>query len=140
MLETVPHEIAFGKHISSKSCGVDRSAHKEQSCPMEPLDQAAARLEALGSPVRLTIYRYLVRAGDAGRPVGAIQEEMGMAASTLSHHLKLLESVDLIARRKEGTTHYCSARYATMDALIGYLTEECCVDAGGHAGAPHPKS
>lgn len=97
---------------------------------MEPLDQAAARLEALGSPVRLSIYRYLVRAGEGGKPVGAIQEQMGMAASTLSHHLKHLEAVDLIARRKEGTTHFCSARYTTMDALIGFLTEECCVDAG----------
>lgn len=104
---------------------------------MEALDQAAARLEALGSPVRLAIYRYLVRAGEGGQPVGAIQEKMGIPASTLSHHLKHLESVDLIARRKDGTTHFCTARYTTMDDLIGYLTDECCVDAGGHAGAGH---
>ena len=98
---------------------------------MENLDQAAARLEALGSPVRLAIYRFLVRAGDRGQPVGAIQAKMDVPASTLSHHLKHLETVDLIARRKEGTTHFCTARYPTMDALIAYLTEECCVDADG---------
>ena len=97
---------------------------------MDGLETAAARLEALGSPVRLSIYRYLVRAGEDGQAVGAIQSKMGMAASTLSHHLKHLETVGLIARRKDGTTHYCSAQYQAMDALIGYLTEQCCVDAG----------
>lgn len=105
---------------------------------MEALDQAAARLEALGSPVRLAIYRYLVRAGEGGKPVGAIQDQMGMAASTLSHHLKHLESVDLIARRKEGTTHFCLACYTTMDDLISYLTEECCVEAGKDGSPAHP--
>ena len=104
---------------------------------METLDLAAARLEALGSPVRLAIYRFLVRAGELGQPVGAIQAKMDIPASTLSHHLKHLETVDLVARRKQGTTHYCTARYPTMDALIAYLTEECCADSGGHEGA-HP--
>lgn len=97
---------------------------------MDPLEQAAARLEALGSPVRLSIYRLLVRAGEGGQPVGAIQATIGTAPSTLSHHLKHLESVGLITRRKDGTTHYCSANYTAMDGLITFLTDECCVDSG----------
>ncbi len=97
--------------------------------PMNALEQAAARLEALGNPTRLTIYRLLVRAGEKGQPVGHIQSALGIAASTLSHHLKHLEISGLIRRRKDGVTHFCSAEYAAMDGLIAYLTEECCVDA-----------
>ena len=100
---------------------------------MLKLDEAAAGLEALGNPNRLEIYRLLVRAGDQGKPVGAIQEATGIVASTLSHHLKLLQLAGLITRRKEGTTHYCCANYPAMDGLIAFLTEECCADS-----APHP--
>lgn len=95
---------------------------------MNALDQAAARLEALGNPTRLAVYRLLVRAGERGRPVGSIQGELDVAASTLSHHLKHLEMAGLVLRRKEGVTHFCSANYQTMDALIAYLTEECCAE------------
>ena len=95
---------------------------------MEELEQAAARLEALGNPTRLAIYRLLVRAGENGRPVGRIQADLGVAASTLSHHIKHLEMAGLVLRRKEGVTHHCSANYANMDDLIAFLTEECCVE------------
>ena len=54
------------------------------------VEQAARQLEALGNPTRLRIYRILVRAGDAGLPVGRLQERIGIAASTLSHHLHRL--------------------------------------------------
>ena len=90
---------------------------------MDDLDQAAARLEALGNPTRLAIYRLLVRAGEQGRPVGHIQAALKVAASTLSHHLKHLEMAGLVIRRKQGVTHHCSANYATMDDLIAYLNE-----------------
>lgn len=101
---------------------------------MLKLDEAAAGLEALGNPNRLAIYRMLVRAGGDGKPVGQIQATTGMAASTLSHHLKHLELAGLIVRRKEGTTHYCCANYRTMDALIGFLTEECCAESSSEPG------
>ncbi len=104
---------------------------------MERLEHTAACLEALGNPTRLAIYRLLVRAGDHGRPVGKIQEALGIPASTLSHHLKQLEVVDLVARSKQGTTHSCTANYAVMDMVLEFLTEECCADADGAAtGAP----
>ena len=102
---------------------------------MDDLHTAAARLEALGSPVRLAIYRMLVRAGADGRAVGAINQQMDMAPSTLSHHLKALESVGLVQRRKDGTTHFCSANYDAMDGLITFLSEECCADAPGPGAA-----
>ena len=104
---------------------------------MLKLDEAAAGLEALGNPSRLEIYRLLVRAGDSGKPVGAIQEATGIVASTLSHHLKLLQLAGLITRRKEGTTHFCCANYEAMDSLIAFLTEECCAEAEPHPDAPH---
>ena len=114
----------IGEH--RKSC-VYRNLQYHQR-PMTPLDQAATRLEALGNPTRLAIYRLLVRAGSQGRPVGRIQAALDVAPSTLSHHLKHLEMAGLIIRRKEGVTHFCSANYPTMDALIAYLTEECCAE------------
>ncbi|MEM9061637.1 MAG: metalloregulator ArsR/SmtB family transcription factor [Pseudomonadota bacterium] len=104
---------------------------------MLKLDEAAAGLEALGNPNRLEIYRLLVRAGDQGKPVGQIQQATGIAASTLSHHLKHLELAGLILRRKQGTTHFCCANYPAMDGLISYLTEECCADTSPHPGRPH---
>jgi DNA-binding transcriptional ArsR family regulator len=60
------------------------------------LDDAAAHLEALGNPTRLKIYRALVRAGDAGMPVGRLQDKLKIAPSTLSHHIKTLMVVGLI--------------------------------------------
>ena len=96
---------------------------------MNALDQAAARLEALGNPTRLSIYRLLVRAGEQGRPVGSIQADLKVPASTLSHHLKHLEIAGLVQRRKDGVTHFCSANYQTMDSLIAYLTDECCAES-----------
>ena len=68
------------------------------------LDDAAARLEALGNPTRLKIYRTLVRAGEEGMPVGRLQERLDIAASTLSHHLKALVGVGLVTQTREGTT------------------------------------
>ena len=86
------------------------------------LDDAAARLEALGNPTRLKIYRPLVRAGEEGLPVGRLQAKLDIAASTLSHHLKTLIGVGLSPRTREGTTLICHANYdadARPDRLPG---------------------
>lgn len=92
------------------------------------LDDAATRLEALGNPTRLKIYRTLVRAGAEGMPVGRLQAKLDVAASTLSHHLKSLVLVDLVTQTREGTTLVCHANYDTMRGLIGYMAEECCAE------------
>lgn len=88
----------------------------------------AARLEALGNPTRLAIYRLLVRAGDTGLSVGKIQQALDLAGSTLSHHLKSLLIVGLVRQDREGTTLICRANYPVMRALVEFLVAECCVD------------
>lgn len=94
------------------------------------LADAAARLEALGNPTRLAIFRVLVRAGDSGMPVGLIQERLDLAASTLSHHLKSLLIVDLISQERESRTLICRANYLAMRGLVDFLVAECCADSG----------
>jgi DNA-binding transcriptional ArsR family regulator len=92
------------------------------------LDAAAARLEALGNPTRLKIYRTLVRAGAEGLSVGRLQAKIGIASSTLSHHLKALVGVGLVSQTREATTLVCHTNYGLMRGLIDYLVAECCTD------------
>ena len=93
------------------------------------IDDAAARLEALGNPTRLRIYRALVRAGDAGMPVGKLQTKLDVAASTLSHHLKSMLIVGLIHQERQSTTLICRANYDLMRSLLDFLVAECCVES-----------
>lgn len=94
------------------------------------IDEVAARLEALGSPTRLRIYRALVRAGEAGLSVGKLQTKLDIAGSTLSYHLKGLMTVGLIVQERQATTLICRANYEVMHGLVGFLVDECCADAG----------
>jgi ArsR family transcriptional regulator len=93
------------------------------------LELAASQLESLGSPVRLKIYRALVRAGDDGLPCGTLQAKVGLAASTCSHHIRHLMKTGLISQERQATTLICRANYPAMTALVGYLVDECCMDA-----------
>lgn len=92
-------------------------------------DVAAARLEALGNPTRLQIYRTLMRAGDAGMAVGKLQARLDLAASTLSHHLKSLLTVGLVTQERQTTTLICRTDYDVMRGLVDFLVAECCADA-----------
>lgn len=92
------------------------------------IDDAAARLEALGNPTRLRIYRALVRAGDDGLSVGKLQTKLDVAASTLSHHLKSMLIVGLIHQERQSTTLICRANYHVMRSLVEFLVAECCAD------------
>lgn len=100
------------------------------------LDDAAARLEALGNPTRLKIYRTLVRAGEEGLSVGGLQDKIGIAASTLSHHLKALVVVGLVTQTREATTLVCRTNYDVMRGLIGFLVEQCCAEGTCVPGIP----
>jgi ArsR family transcriptional regulator len=93
------------------------------------IETAARQLEALGNPTRLQVYRTLVRAGDAGLAVGRLQEKLGIAASTLSHHLHRLILTGLVHQERQATTLICRASYPTMEELVGFLVNECCADA-----------
>jgi len=99
------------------------------------IEQAARQLEALGNPTRLRVYRTLVRAGQNGLAVGQLQGRIGIAASTLSHHLKRLVDTGLVTQERQATTLICRAHYPSMNALLGFLADECCADASGAGGS-----
>ncbi|WP_290700855.1 metalloregulator ArsR/SmtB family transcription factor [Amphritea sp.] len=92
------------------------------------IDQAAKALKELGHPTRLAVYRQLIKSGRKGIAVGEVQEKLEIPGSTLSHHLKSLESAGLITQRREGRTLFCVAQYEQLDSVIGFLQEECCAD------------
>jgi DNA-binding transcriptional ArsR family regulator len=96
--------------------------------PMK-VEDAAARLAELGHETRLEVFRYLVRAGHDGAPVGEIQQALGVPGSTLSHHLARLVSVGLVTQRREGRTLHCEPQYDALNELVAFLNEECCVNA-----------
>jgi DNA-binding transcriptional ArsR family regulator len=98
------------------------------------LEKASKQLEALGNPTRLKVYRMLVRAGEGGMPVGRLQEKLGIAASTLSHHLHRLILTGLVTQERQATTLICRANYEVMRDLLGYLADECCADAPAATG------
>ena len=101
------------------------------------IEIVAEQLEALGNPTRLKVYRALIRAGDEGLPVGRLQEALGIAASTLSHHLHRLVFTGLVTQERQATTLICRACYPAMTDLVGFLVDECCVDSSCRIEASH---
>lgn len=95
--------------------------------PLDP-EEAAAGFAALGSEQRLDVLRHLVRAGPVGVTVGALKVATGLAASTLSHHIRFLAQTGLMAQEKQGRSVICRADFDRIQALAGYLTRECCAD------------
>ena len=91
---------------------------------------------ALAHEHRLAIYRLLVQAGPKGQAAGEIATALDMAPSSLSFHLAHLNRAGLIAQRRESRSLIYSADFEQMNALVGFLTENCC---GGRACAPAAK-
>ena len=83
-------------------------------------------LTAIAQSSRLAVFRFLVQAGEEGRPAGRIAEALNIPPSSLSFHLKELCHAGLINQRQEGRFLIYSADYARMNAVISYLTENCC--------------
>ncbi len=100
---------------------------------------AAAALSALGHEGRLHIYRLLVVAGPRGLTVGAIAKRVKMPGATLSFHLAQLQHAGLVTVRREGQRLVQTADFARMNALVGYLTENCCGNDKACAPACLPK-
>lgn len=102
---------------------------------MQELDEtsAAAGFSAIGSEARLTVLRLLVRAGEEGLMVSALQARTGIAASTLAHHLKAMVQAGILEQERHGRSIYCRARYDRLQALAGFILSECCADAQGEA-------
>jgi|SRR5690348_7517894 len=85
-----------------------------------------AALAALAQDNRLDIFRLLVEAGRDGMPAGAVAEALDLAPNTLTFHFDRLRDAELVTVRREGRSMIYAARYETMNALIGFLTENCC--------------
>ena len=86
-------------------------------------------LSALAQEVRLRVFRALVVAGQGGLTPGALSEQLGVAPNALSFHLKELSRAGLVSQERQGRHLVYRAAYPAMNALLAYLTENCCQGA-----------
>ena len=86
-------------------------------------------LGALAQPVRLEVFRALVVRGSAGLTPGAMAEGLGIPPNTLSFHLKELTHAGLVTQERASRNIIYRAAFDRMNALLGYLTENCCQGA-----------
>jgi ArsR family transcriptional regulator, arsenate/arsenite/antimonite-responsive transcriptional repressor len=100
--------------------------------------QAVTALAALAQTNRLDVFRLLVQAGPEGLPAGQVAASLGLAPNTLTFHFDRLRMDGLVTVRREGRSMIYAARFDTMNAVVGYLTENCC---GGRADCgPRPRA
>jgi DNA-binding transcriptional ArsR family regulator len=97
------------------------------------LASTVTALGALAQEHRLALFRLLVQAGPEGMAAGAIAATLGLPNSSLSFHLAQLSRAGLVRQERRHRSILYSADYDAMNALIGYLMENCC---GGQACAP----
>ncbi|TAM06764.1 MAG: transcriptional regulator [Paraburkholderia sp.] len=90
---------------------------------------AVRALGALAHDSRLAIFRLLVVAGQDGMAAGEIAQQLGLAPSSLSFHLKDLSHAELVTPRQDGRFVIYTANFDAMTELIGFLTENCCAGA-----------
>jgi DNA-binding transcriptional ArsR family regulator len=105
--------------------------------------QAVAAIDALSALAqehRLAAFRLLVQAGEQGMAAGAIADTLGVPNSSLSFHLAQLNRVGLISQERRHRSLIYRANYAEMNALVGYLMENCCAgaDCGNDVGCEAP--
>ena len=92
---------------------------------MEKIDAVTA-LSALAQDSRLEVFRLLVEAGPEGLSAGEIADALGLAPNTLTFHFDRLRAAGLATVRRDGRSMIYAARFETMNALVGYLTDNCC--------------
>ena len=92
----------------------------------DQITRYADMLAALGTETRLRIVRLLLSAHPNGLVVGEIGSELGIPASTLSHHLEKLKSEDLVKVRRESTFLRYTANTEALQDLLQFLYAECC--------------
>jgi ArsR family transcriptional regulator, arsenate/arsenite/antimonite-responsive transcriptional repressor len=95
---------------------------------MEKIDAVAA-LAALAQDNRLDVFRLLVQAGPEGIPAGEIAKALKLAPNTLTFHFDRLRAAGLVTVRRNGRSMIYAARFEAMNALLGFLTENCCQGA-----------
>jgi len=96
---------------------------------MEEIDVVRA-LAALAQPVRLQVFRALVVAGRQGLTPGTMADALELPAATLSFHLKELANAGLVTQERASRHLIYRAAYDRMNALLGYLTDNCCQGSG----------
>jgi ArsR family transcriptional regulator len=95
--------------------------------PTSPANSPHARaLAALGHDARLAIFRLLVKAGEDGLRVSDIGEHLGLAPSTLAHHLSALTGAGLVLQDRQGREVFNRVDYPAMHRVLAFLTSECC--------------
>jgi DNA-binding transcriptional ArsR family regulator len=87
---------------------------------------ALAALAALAQDNRLDVFRLLVEAGPDGTSAGSVSGALKLAPNTLTFHFDRLREAGLVTVRRDGRSMIYAARYDTMNALLAYLTENCC--------------
>ncbi|WJR81581.1 helix-turn-helix domain-containing protein [Bradyrhizobium sp. NP1] len=92
---------------------------------MEKTDAVAA-LAALAQDNRLDVFRLLVQSGPEGMPAGAIADALGLAPNTLTFHFDRLRMAGLVTVRRDGRSMIYAAQFDKMNALVAFLTENCC--------------
>ena len=92
----------------------------------EQVARYADMFAAMGAEPRLRVMRILLTAHPQGLVVGDIQEDLGIPASTLSHHLEKLKNEGLVAVRREGTFLWYTANTEALQEIINFLYAECC--------------
>jgi ArsR family transcriptional regulator, arsenate/arsenite/antimonite-responsive transcriptional repressor len=122
----------FPRRAVPPDAQLDRVVKFDNSGCMES-KTAVEALGALAQDSRLQVYRLLVQAGPEGMAASEIAERLDVPANTLSFHLKILSHAGLVLSRPEGRYIYYSANYEQMNALLGFLTENCC---GGRSCVP----
>ena len=100
-----------------------------ETTPRMDAPTAIAALGALAQEHRLALFRLLVQAGEDGMPAGAIAEALGVPNSSLSFHLAQLSRAGLVRQQRRHRSIIYSADYGAMNALVGYLLENCCAGA-----------
>ena len=101
---------------------------------MKPQD-AITTLSALASEARLAVFRLLVKRGPEGYTPSELTKRLDVPAPTLSFHLRGLVQAGLVVSRREGRNLFYSPNFEHMNALVGFLTENCCSLAGAACGA-----
>ncbi len=84
-------------------------------------------LQALAQETRLEALRLLVQAGPQGLAAGQIGQRLGVAAPTLSFHLKAMQQAGLVTSRRDGRSQLYTADFSRLNELVAFLTENCCV-------------
>lgn len=105
----------------------------EQSGARNQIVESRAAVEALAALAqehRLAVFRLLVQAGSDGLAAGDIAAQLGLPNSSLSFHLTQLTRAGLVLQQRRGRSIIYSSDYAAMNALVGFLMENCCRGAG----------